>query len=404
MSALTQPQYVASARLFVTATGGASVVETYQNNLFGQERVLSYAKLAAGRQVAQRSIDALHIEMSPEQLMSSVTTERVPLDTVLLDISVRNPNPDMARDLANTVARQTTQLIEELETSARGGIPAATAVLVDLADAPTTPAAPNWFRNILVGLFGGLVLGLIAAIARETLDRSVRSTEQASDATGTRSVGSVPPRPKRAQSIPFGSSEPASTEAFRTIRTNLLAFDENSPSTIVVAEPRNQAGAATVTLGLGAAFAESGRSVLVIDGNLRDGGLSQELGLGQTQGLGDVLAGLTPIHDATVATKVSGLTVLPSGRQNQEPGELWGHQDLIGLVKQLRNEFDVVMIAGPPVLPYSDVVVIAGLTDGVLLVARAGTTSTLDLAAAGDKIAAAGAKSLGVVVTNLRPA
>lgn len=405
VSALTQPLYLASARLFVTTTGGASVVETYQNNLFGQERVLSYAKLAAGPQVAQRSIDALHIQMSPEQLMSQVSAERVPLDTVLLDISVRNPNPDMARDLANTVARQTTQLVEELETSARGGIPAATAVLVDQAETPAAPYAPNWFRNVLVGLFGGLLVGLIGAIARDKLDRSVRSTGQAADAAGTRSVGSVPPRPKRATGIPFGASEPELTEAFRTVRTNLLAgANGNAPSAIVVAEADAKAGADTVTLGLGAALAESGRSVVVIDGNLRTDGLSQTLGLGQKPGLCDVLAGSVSTFEALVTTAIAGLAVLPSGHTDQDAGELLSSQDLTGLIKQLRSEYDFALITGPPVLPYSDVVVMSGLTDGVLLVARAGSTSTLDLAAAADKIRVAGAESVGVVVTNAKRA
>lgn len=405
VSALTQPLYLASARLFVTTTGGASVVETYQNNLFGQERVLSYAKLAAGRQVAQRSIDALHIQMSPEQLMSQVSAERVPLDTVLLDISVRNPNPDMARDLANTVARQTTQLVEELETSARGGIPAATAVLVDQAETPGVPYAPNWFRNILVGLLGGLLVGLIGAIARDKLDRSVRSTAQAADAAGTRSVGSVPPRPKRAAGIPFGASEPELTEAFRTVRTNLLAgTNGNAPSAVVVAEAGTKAGADTVTLGLGAALAESGRSVVVVDGNLRNDGLSQALGLGQRPGLCDVLGGSASTFEALVSTAVAGLTVLPCGQTDQDAGELLSNQDLTGLIKQLRSEYDFTLITGPPVLPYSDVVVMSGLADGVLLVARAGSTSKLDLAAAADKIRVAGAESLGVVVTNVKRA
>jgi Mrp family chromosome partitioning ATPase len=74
------------------------------------------------------------------------------------------------------------------------------------------------------------------------------------------------------------------------------------------------------------------------------------------------------------------------------------------LIKQLRSEYDFALITGPPVLPYSDVVVMAGLTDGVLLVARAGSTSTLDLAAAADKIRVSGAESLGVVVTNAKRA
>ena len=62
----TTPQYQACARLFVTTEGGSSVGEAYQNNLFSQERVNSYAGLATSTQVAQRAVDQLQLGMSAE--------------------------------------------------------------------------------------------------------------------------------------------------------------------------------------------------------------------------------------------------------------------------------------------------------------------------------------------------
>ena len=110
ISAFTTPQYEGSSQLFVTTTGGASVAEAYQGNLFSTERVTSYASLAAGKQVAQRTVDSLEIDMSASELVEKVTATPQP-ESVLLDISVLDPDPELARDLANTIAAQTSQLV-----------------------------------------------------------------------------------------------------------------------------------------------------------------------------------------------------------------------------------------------------------------------------------------------------
>jgi receptor protein-tyrosine kinase len=404
VSALTQPLYVASARMFVSTTGGTSVVETYQGNLFGQERVLSYAKLAAGRQVAQRTIDALNIDMTADQLMPMIKAERVPTETVLLDISVANPNPEMAQVLTNTVALQTRQLVEEVETSPRGGTPAATVVLVDAATIPTHPAVPNWFRSMLVGGLGGLVIGLVAAIVRDKFDSSVRAPAEAAAAVGARDLGSVPPLPKGRNGlvgIPFGPSRPESSEGFRSIRTNVLGANKgNAPNVILVAEPADGSEVGPVSLGLGAAFAESGQSVLAVDGDLRNQALSKQLGSESLPGLSNILDGSASVDETLVESAVERLKIMPAGNSLEEPGKLLAGQDIRQLIKQLRNEFDVVVICGGPALQHSDTSVIAGSADGVVLVARIGSTSTSDLASVADGLRVDGMSVLGVVVTN----
>ena len=402
VSALTQPLYEASARLFVTTTAGSSVVEAYQGNLFIEERVATYAKLAAGKQVAQRTIDALHLNMRPEELMAMEHAAVVPNNSVLLGITVRNPNPEMARDLANTIAQQTTQLVEELETSPRGGGPAATTVLVDQADAPSSPVTPNWYRNVALGVLGGLLVGLVAAIVRDKSDHSVRSVEQAASAVDARALGSVPARPRRASGLPSSAAEPRVVDAFRAIRTNLYSTGNGhgqSSGPIVVAEPRGGRAATTVTLGLAAALAESGRSVCLIDGDLRNRRASQALGVGKRPGLSELLSGSPFPDEMLVNTELAHLKVLPAGQPQQlTPGELLSRGDMAELIKPLSAEFNVILIDGPPVLPTSDVVVMSAWTRGVLLVARAKSTRTVDLSTATTKIRMAGAEPLGVVV------
>lgn len=404
VSAFTQPQYEASAQLFVTATGGSSVVEAYQGDLFGQQRAVDYAKLAQGRQVAQRTIDALRVDMQADDLMSMVHAQRVPGDTVLLAIQVRNPNPDMARDLANAVAQQTTQLVEELETSPRGGVPAATTVLVDQAVAPAAPAVPNWYRNILLGAICGLLVGIVAAIVRDRVDHSVTSVLGAASAVDARALGSVPPRPRHASPFPSEDREPEVVEAFRAVRTNLLAADHDngrSSHAVVVAEPTKQGSSTSFALGLASALAESGRSVCLVDCDLRDRRVSLALSLGDAQGVTDILSGSRNVDDKLVDVGMADLRVLPAGERTEvAPGRLVSREDLAELIKQLSSTFNVVLIDAPPVLTYSDAGVLSGWTRGVLLVARANVTRMCDLEAAATKLRMAGSEPLGVALTD----
>src|SRR5690349_6338791 len=87
VSLLTTPTYQSSSRVFVSTSGGSTVSETYQGNLFSQQRVASYSELVTGETLAARTIDELGLNMTPAQLASKVTATSTP-DTVLLDIVV----------------------------------------------------------------------------------------------------------------------------------------------------------------------------------------------------------------------------------------------------------------------------------------------------------------------------
>ena len=88
---------------FVTTQSGTSVGDAYQNNLFSQERVVSYAGLATSEQVAACAVDQLKMPISPDELRSKITATPLP-KTVLLDITVSDTDPVAAQTYANAVA------------------------------------------------------------------------------------------------------------------------------------------------------------------------------------------------------------------------------------------------------------------------------------------------------------
>jgi Mrp family chromosome partitioning ATPase len=150
---------------------------------------------------------------------------------------------------------------------------------------------------------------------------------------------------------------------------------------------------------LAATFAESGRLVLAINGNMRD---REPSGFGPdgAAGLGEVLERSIAVDEAIIATERERLKILPAGSSEQTTGELLAGPEIMQLIKHVCAEYDVVVVYSSPVLPYSDALAFAASSAGVLLVARAGATSSDDLHSASAKVRMAGVESLGVVITN----
>ena len=160
-----------------------------------QERVVSYAALATSEQVAARAIDQLKAPLSVGELRSKVTAMPQP-KTVLLDISVKDADPAQAQTYANAVADSLVGLVAELETSRRGGSPAAGAIVVDDANYPTDPGGLGLVTRIGLGAVAGLLLGLLIAVhprrrgqaAEGTRDRRVRQRRRGARRSARRLV------------------------------------------------------------------------------------------------------------------------------------------------------------------------------------------------------------------------
>ena len=103
LTLLTTPLYEASTRLFVSTTAGASASDLYQSSRYSQERVLSYSELITGETLANRTIEKLNLEKSPQELSEQVTARATP-NTVLIAVKVRDASPVQARDIANAMS------------------------------------------------------------------------------------------------------------------------------------------------------------------------------------------------------------------------------------------------------------------------------------------------------------
>jgi capsular exopolysaccharide synthesis family protein len=405
--------YVSTATLFVATQNGSSVAEAYQNNLFSQERVVSYAALATSEQVAARAIDQLKAPLSIGELRSKITAVPQP-KTVLLDISVKDADAAQAQTYANAVADSLVGLVAELETSRRGGSPAAGAIVVDDANYPTDPGGLGLATRIGLGAVAGLLLGILIAVLLGVLDKRLRGRDTVESATDTAILGGLPVDSSRPH-FPVADLEAGGlyAERIRELRTNLRftssAGGAGQARVIAVTSPSGEEGRTTVAIDLAAAIAETGRTVVLVDGSLRNAALTERLPLSAKlrsaaaeRGLSTALAGEHDVSDGLIHNVPTGdhaVTVLPAGPRVTRPGELWATDRAQAVIARLGQDFDYVVIDTPPLDAYYDAVAISTLADGAIVLARIRQTTATALRRALQKLATADVDVIGTVVT-----
>lgn len=396
---LATPQYVAYTRLFVSTTSDGTNTQTNDGGLFAQRRVLSYTQLLQGGLLAQRTIDKLGLDMTSEQLQKEVTAV-APTDTVLIDVTVQDPSPTRARDIANTLCDEFVVMAAALETPDLGARPNAQVVVQQRAGVPEHPVSPKKARILAVAAVVGLLLGLLAALIRDRLDPAIRRPESVEDITGVGVIGEIPLRGGRgAQSVvAVEQDDPTAADAFRELRTNLQSLEvAPGPRMLLVASSVAGEGRTSVAVNLAVALGEAGHSVVVVDADLRQPTVAASLDITGSVGLSTILTGAAELSDALQETQHSGVTALPAGDVTVNPTEILGTQRARTVFAELGERFDYVVVDSPPGT-VKDAAMVGAYMEGVLLVVRYGSSSRKQLAGTVAALTRAGAPLTGAVV------
>jgi capsular exopolysaccharide synthesis family protein len=401
LTVTTPKTYQATTEVFVSLRDSNSgSTGAYQGNLFSQDRVKSYAQIVGSPAVTKPVIDKLRLPVTPAELGDRVSAQ-VPTGTVLVDIIVSDRDPSLARDIANSVAGQFGLVVRNLERSSATSSPV-TVTVVRPADRPADPVSPRPVLNIGLGLVVGLALGVGLAIVRETLDTSVKTTDDLRPLTDAPSLGEIAFDARAAEHplvIDEGPSG-ARAEAFRTVRTNLRFVDvDRPPQVVVVTGPLQAEGKSTTACNLSLTLATAGVDVILVEGDLRRPRVAEYLGLEGAVGLTDVLVGRHNLRGVLQSWGDVSLRVLPCGEIPPNPSELLGSTQMHLLLDELRGMADIVIIDAPPLLPVTDAAVLAQGSDGAILVVRYGRTTREHVSRAVAALRAVNARTLGTILT-----
>jgi capsular exopolysaccharide synthesis family protein len=184
-------------------------------------------------------------------------------------------------------------------------------------------------------------------------------------------------------------------EAYHSTRTALqFAVSGGAPKSILFTSARPNEGKTSCAIALAADFRSVGRSVIVVDADLRKPSLQ-----GESPGLTAVLAGASSQADAILSTPTPGLALLPAGRRPPNPTTLLNSRAMEELVRSLEREFDIVIIDGPPVMGFADAPLLAAIVEASVLVIEAGGTSRSVAKDAINRLQATGGVVAGAILT-----
>lgn len=295
----------------------------------------------------------------------------------------------------------------------QSGLQTTSAEIVSPAALPTSPVEPKLSRKVIFALTIGILLGAGVAFLVEYLDDSLRSKQDAEQAFGAAILGMVP----RAQSwgdrhdaVLLSVKDPASTtaEAYRSIRTNLqFALLDSGSKIVLVTSPSASEGKSTTAANIAVVLAQSGKSVIIVDCDLRRPRVHKFFQLRNTEGITTAILAERPLVDLLQRPRIAGappsLMALTSGPIPPNPADLLGSARVGELIETLGTLADYVVIDSPPIVPLSDAAVLAPKTDGVVVVAKAGQSSRRASAQAAEKLNAVGSSILGVVLNEVTP-
>jgi capsular exopolysaccharide synthesis family protein len=244
----------------------------------------------------------------------------------------------------------------------------------------------------------GLLLGLIGALGREQLDRTLKTPDDAERELKQAFLGLLPRsagghdarkgRPKRHRSRSdskdasppelIAHEDPTSgvAEAVRSIRTNILFVNPDRPSkTFLVTSAGPAEGKTTVACNLAVAMAQAGSRTIIVDCDMRRPRLHRVFGVTNTVGITTALISDGPITRVVRQTMVPSLDILTTGPLPPNPAEILQSDAFSKLLSSLAESYDRIVVDSPPVVPVTDAVILSTKVDGTVLVVKAFSTT-----------------------------
>ena len=290
------------------------------------------------------------------------------------------------------------------EASLSSGINISNVQLVDSAIPPKYPVKPRRGLYLLLAVMAGLFGGVGAAFFVDYMDDTIKTAEDVDKQLGLDFLNVVPLTSEKKGQV-FMISEPKSNtaEAYRSIRTGLMlssAVNELKVYLITSATPNE--GKSTTAANLAVAMSQMGEKVLLVDCDLRRRNLHSVFNIGSELGISDVLADPEKLSQAIQRMEACpDLHILTGGTVATNPLGMLSSERMKAFIARSREHYDRVIIDSPPVLAFSDALVLAGISDGVIMVVWGGKTSRDVVQKAIQPLNGIQAKILGVVLNKL---
>lgn len=393
--------YKASTALVVRADADRSQ-SLYDVMLVTDRLSRFYAELPSTRPVLEATVAALGLPLSPDALAGKVKVT-LNAETMLLTLTVEDSDPQRAAAIANMIVQVMQQqggtLLGSRYRSSRASLG-----VVEPALPPRHPVQVGQLERVLLGVIAGLLVAGGIVVLAEFLDDRLRTPADIQRRVQAPLLAVI--RFHRGWGVrrrlpvltdPYS----ATAEAYRLLREHVLHGSVQAPlRSLVISSAGRSEGKSSVAANLAVALAQSGRRVILVDGDLRQGRLHALFGLHNGPGLAAALLfPATPPEQLWLETGITNLRLLPAGKHDAGTVDLLTAPQLVSLMQALEASADIVICDSPALLATADPIALGRVCTATLLVAYAGRTRWTALEQALERLRGFQPWVLGVVLT-----
>ena len=293
-------------------------------------------------------------------------------------------------------------LLQRYKEIGASGVGANNIAVVDHAKIADNPSSPSLLINMLLALLAGTAIAAALVFLLEKMDSSVRDPQDVVGRFGLPLLGTIPEVLGENVADAILDKKSAIYEAYFSMMTNLTFLTEHgAPRSIMLTSSRPQEGKSNSSLSLATALAAKGKSVILVDADIRNPSLNRYLDTPNNRGLSHYLSGDDELNGMIVDLTRFGFAVITAGQTPPNAAELLGSDRLPMLIDNLLSRYDHVLIDSPPLLGLADAPLIARRVEGVLFVIEANSTKNRVVSTALTRLRMSGAKLFGAIVTEV---
>ena len=356
------------ARLLATFEPGYPQVEALTSQLAELDRSIATEESRV-RNSGQRAYNAAlqrerQLEAEVAQLRGALTGQ----NQASIQYNILQREVDTNRELYNA-------LLQRYKEIGVAGVSANNIAIVDQADVPQNPSSPSLPLNLVLALLAGMVLSGGFVFARTQIDQTLRDPADVRRLLGLAQLGTIPAMDPDELMDDLEDPKSVASEAYQSASTNLSFLTEHgTPRSLLLTSTQPNEGKTTSSYALANVLARTGKKVLLVDADMRNPSLHKMFETHNETGFSTYLSGNDDIAGLLRGTKRGNLSLLTAGPIPPNPAELLASDRVGEFLQRAGEEFDHIMIDGPPVLGIADVPILASRVEGVVFALEANRT------------------------------